>query len=316
MPTSESPQQLPLFSQTPQRAEDITRQTPLQATIELFAAHLTAEGKSDYTVVAFTADLELLGEYHGKRTPVGDFTTEDLNAFLHWLEVGRGVSCSPKSYARRVTSLKVYFKWLKAIHAVRQDPAEAVLQRSQQAPLSEVLTPDQTQLCLAMARTFTYKRSQDADTRPPMLLRLLLDSGIKKNETMTLTAEHLMLDDPQNPTLTVRYKVRNVFKERNITLDVGWVPLYEAYVRQYAPETVLFDCTARNLEYVLSHIGEKAELPFKLSFEICRWTSALRDLRAGIPEDDIRQKLGLSEISWYETGNKLRELSAQLDRRG
>ena len=36
-------------------------------------------------------------------------------------------------------------------------------------------------------------------------------------------------------------------------------------------------------------------------------------MRTGVDEDTIRQKLGLSDISWYETGQKLRELRKRVD---
>ena len=146
-----------------------------------------------------------------------------------------------------------------------------------------------------------------------MLLRLLLDTGIKKNEAMALTPANLDITDPKAPLVEIRFKVRNVWKERKIPVSRDWLPLYHAYMSQYVPSQVIFDCTARNLEYVLAHVGEKVGLPFKLSFEICRWTSALNDLRTGMDEDAIRQKLGLSDISWYETGQKLRELRKRLN---
>ncbi len=303
-----SQRQLPLFQQYPATPEEITRETPFNATWELFAQHLAQEGKSDHTVVAFASDLELLGQHHGKTAHIGSFTTHDLDGFLHWLEYERDVPCSRKSYARRVTTLKVYFKWLHDLGALKTNPANAILQRSGPAPLSDVLTPAQIDACLAASRTFTFKRGAEPDTRPEMLLRLLLETGIKKNEAMALTAANIIAADPQHPSLEVRFKVRSVFKERNIPLPREWLPLYEAYMAQYAPNQVIFDCTARNLEYVLTHIGEKVGLRFKLSFEICRWTSALNDLRAGVDEDAIRQKLGLSDVSWYETGQKLHEL--------
>ncbi|MBK8134703.1 MAG: site-specific integrase [Chloroflexi bacterium] len=305
--------QLPLFQQRPSSSEEITRATPFNATWELFAEHLSVEGKSDHTVVAFTSDLDLFGQFHGKGVAIGDIKTEDLDGFMHWLEYGRDVPCSRKSYARRVTTLKVYFKWLHDLGALKSDPAKAILQRSGPAPLSDVLTPAQTEACLHASRTFTFRRGYIPDTRPEMLLRLLLETGIKKNEAMALTPANLITDDPQALMIEVRFKVRNVFKERKIPVARDWLPLYEVYMSQYAPSQVIFDCTARNLEYVLAHIGEKVALPFKLSFEICRWTSALNDLRSGMGEDTIRQKLGLSDISWYETGQKLRELRKRLE---
>lgn len=308
-----SDRQLPLFQNFPTRAEDITAHTPFNATWELFADHLTAEGKSDYTVVAFTADLDLIGQHLGKGTPVGTITTRDLEGFLNWLEFGRGVPCSRKSYARRVTTLKVYFRWLHDLKALRFDPAKEILQRSGPAPLSDVLTPQQFADCVHESRTFTFRRGKEPDTRPEMLLTLLIETGIKKGEATTLTPIHVLRDNPAAPEIEVRFKVRNVFKERKIPVSARWLGLYDAYMSQYHPSQVIFDCTARNLEYVLAAIGDRADLPFKLSFEICRWTCALNDLRAGMPESEIRQKLGLSDISWYETGQKLKTLSQKLD---
>ena len=58
------------------------------------------------------------------------------------MEHGRGVPCSRKTYARRVTTLKVFFKWLHEIGAIPHDPARAVLQRSGPAPLAVILAPD------------------------------------------------------------------------------------------------------------------------------------------------------------------------------
>ena len=86
--------------------------------------------------------------------------------------------------------------------------------------------------------------------------------------------------------------------------------LLDRYARQYQLEDRLFTCTSRNLEYILTEIGVRAGAPFKLSFEALRWTMALRDHIAGVEDERIREKLGLSRISWYETGDKIRRLAA------
>ena len=54
--------------------------------------------------------------------------TADLNKFLDYLLHERGVPCSPKSYARRVTTLKVLFKWLHKSGVLASDPAAPVIQ--------------------------------------------------------------------------------------------------------------------------------------------------------------------------------------------
>lgn len=300
--------QLPLFPTEPASPEDITRYTRMTDTFDLFADFLRSTGKTDNTIKAFMSDLKLLAEYIAQEIAIGEIETGDLNRFLHWLEHGRGVPCSRKSYARRVTTLKVFFKWLTEIHALPYDPAKAVLQRSGPAPLSDVLTPQQIHNAIGFAQMMKTRRGDDQDTRPEMLFRLLLDTGIKKSEAMLLTPASIDRSKPQHPVLYVRYKVRNVFKERNIPLDSEWVKLLDMYLDQYAPKETIFNCTARNLEYILSDVGTGAGIPFRLSFEVMRWTCAVRDYRRGDEEDAIRLKLGLSEISWHETGSKIKRL--------
>lgn len=317
MSESNDARQLPLFQQHPQRPEDIYRKTPLKHTFDLFQDYLYTEGKSEHTVKAFTGDLHLFGEFeHNDKRPIGEFETRSLEDFLQWMEHGRGVPCSQKTYARRVTTLKVFFKWLYELKAIPHDPAKAVLQRSGQAPLSDALTETQIRAVIYAARTMRFKKTDMQDYRPELLLRLLIDTGIKKNEAMALTPENIDRTDPKHPTVMIKTMVRNVFKERKIALDADWLTLLDLYIEQYDIRETIFNCTARNLEYILTDIGERAELPFKLSFEVLRWTSGLRDYRSGMTEDLIREKLGLSEISWHETGSKIRKLAEKLDEVG
>lgn len=301
--------QIPLFGDQPARPEDINLHTQMQHTIALFQQQLIKDGKSQHTVSAFTSDLQLLAEHTGGDTPVGEYTTNRLNDFLDWLEHGRGVSCSRKSYARRVTTLKVYFKWLRTIGAIPLDPALAILQRSGPAPLANALSRDDLAACLHAARQMRRGGADgEIDMRPELLLRLIADTGIKKSEAMALTAESIDRQNPMEPALVIRYKVRNVFKERRIALDPDWLPLLDRYTAQYQPSDTLFACTARNLEYVLAAIGDAADLPYKLSFETLRWTCAVRDTRHGMEEAVVRDKLGLSPISWQETRAKIKRL--------
>jgi integrase/recombinase XerD len=96
-------------------------------------------------------------------------------------------------------------------------------------------------------------------------------------------------------------------------LDEAFLTLLDLYAMQYQPQDTVFTCTTRNLEYILTDVGQRAEVPFKLSFEVMRWTSAVHDFRSDVDEDIIREKLGLSKITWYETYNKIQRISERLD---
>lgn len=298
--------QLPLFPALPASEADLNPHTRLRDSITLFQRHLQRDGKSEHTVKSFTSDLQLLVEYGGDELALGSYTTARLNAFLDWMEHERGVPCSRKTYARRVTTLKVFFKWLHENDAITHDPARPVLQRSGPAPLSIILAPDEIADVLKFARGL--RRGDKPDARPEMLFRLLLDTGIKKSETMRLTPADILRDGA--PTVVVKHQsARNVYKERIIPLDPDWLAVFDEYLAQYTPQNTIINCTARNLEYILEDLGGGAGIGAKISFEMLRWTCAVRDFRAGVDPTAIREKLGLSEISWYETFTKIRKLA-------
>ncbi len=301
--------QLPLFPTQPASEADLNASTRLQDTVPLFQQRLARDGKSEHTVGAFTSDLHLLQEFLGGGQRIGAVTTDDLNAFLHWLEFKRGVPCSRKSYARRVTTLKVFFKWLHSIAAIASDPAAAVTQRSGPAPLALTLKPDEVMAVQGVA--LALRGGKKPDARPALLFELLLATGIKKSEAMRLRPEDLDQAGPK-PVLHVRKgAAKDVYRERRLPLEPLFIPLLDEYLWQYEPKTVLFTCTARNLEYILEGLGSEAGVPHKISFEMMRWTSAVRDYQAGHNPNAIREKLGLSKISWTETFRKIRQLSGE-----
>ncbi len=90
--------------------------------------------------------------------------------------------------------------------------------------------------------------------------------------------------------------------------------MLDEYLGQYTPKNTLITCTARNLEYILEDLGSGAGMDAKISFEMLRWTSAVRDYRADVDPNAIREKLGLSEISWYETFAKIKRLAEEQDK--
>jgi integrase/recombinase XerD len=48
-----------------------------------------------------------------------------------------------------------------------------------------------------------------------------------------------------------------------------------------------------------------------LSFETLRWTCALQDFIRGMDPEDLRRKLGLSEIQWRDTLRRLQALAGR-----
>lgn len=299
--------QLPLLPSEDGSNPPLTRTSPLQEALAPFQQYLRHQGKTKNTIISFTSDMNLLMEFAGNDAPLKSLTTDQLNRYLDWIERGRGVPCSQKTYARRVTTLKVFFEYLYAMEVLHANPAAALVQRSGSAPLPDVLTPDEVRAVLD--ETHRRRFAEKPDARPDVLVRLLLDTGIKKGEAMALTLADIDRTVTP-PVLQVRHdSPRNKYRERDIPLDPEWPEALAEYLEQYTPREVIFDCTPRNLEYVLKDVGIAAGIEdFLLSFAALRWTSALLDLRAGMEPDLLREKQGLSKVSWYETYAKLQAL--------
>ncbi len=288
----------------------LTAQTPLAPALKAWEMYLTDQGRSPNTIKAFLSDLRILAEFLPPDRPLGAITTNDLNRFFAWMEKERGVPCSPKTLARRITSTKSFFRWLHQHGVIMVDPAEKVPQRSVLSPLPVVLTEDEVQAALAVAEK--HRHAEKPDARYYALFRLLIITGIKKNECLGIHLNHIDLDAPGGPIVFIRYaSPAHRYKERKIPLTADWVEAYREYLEQYHPTERLFPWSPRRLEYLLEDIGREAGLEKHISFDMCRWTCALMDYRAGMEPEKIRQKLGVSRIQWREIHMKLRKLSAQ-----
>jgi integrase/recombinase XerD len=267
------------------------------------------KGFSENTVKAFTGDMHILSRYLGANRPVGRISTEDLNNFLAYLLFQRGKPCNPKSFARRLTTLKVFFGWLAETRVIASDPAEPIPHQPVRTPLPEILFDNEVERLMRTAQDMLW--SPHPDARPYVLLSLLLQTGIKKSECMNLRLDDIDLSNPAAPSIIIRYdNPRMMHKERRLSISPFIIPALRQYRTEYQPKMHLFECTARNLEYVLTDLGRKAGLTKAVGFEVLRWTCAVRDFRNGVSEDRLQKKLGLSDISWRETGEKIRKLAA------
>ncbi len=288
----------------------IHSKTTLLPAINAWEIYLDDQGRSPNTVKAFLSDVRLLTQFLPPDKVLESITTDDLNRFFFWMEKEREVPCSPKTLARRITSTKSFFRWLHQYGVLLIDPAEKVLQRSAISPLPVVLTEDEHNAALLAADR--HRRGRNPDARPYTLLSLLLTTGVKKSECLGIHINHIDLNAPNGPQVFIRYaSTANRYKERKLALDDDWIPAFKEYLSQYQPIDQLFPWSPRRLEYLLEDIGEEAGLSKHLSFDICRWTSALRDFQAGMEADPIRQKLGVSKIQWREIHLKLRQLNEE-----
>jgi site-specific recombinase XerD len=240
---------------------------------------------------------------------IGEITDRDISHFIEWVNNGRekGIPCSPKSLARRITTIKSFFRWLHKYGQIKVDPALSLVQKTVISPLPDVLSNDEIQMVIEGAEKL--RKQEIPDARPFVLLKLLLETGIKKSECLNIKHQHILSENHEHQIM-IRYKeIKDRNKERKISLSDDWFNAYQEYLIQYQPQEEIFPWSPRRLEYLLEDIGKLVGLKKHLSFSMCRWNCALMDWQSGKDPEWIRQKLGISKIQWREIKNKLKLLA-------
>jgi integrase/recombinase XerD len=284
----------------------------LAAGMQAFDEYMLRKGFSENTIKAFRNDLKILAGFMESDVKLYQISTQNLEDYLAWMQSERNVPCSAKTLARRITSIKVFFGWLHGIGVLGTDPAEPVAQQPARPPLPTILRDQDVSRLVRAAQDYLWSR-HNPDARPYLLVSLLLQTGIKKAECSRLLVTDFNFERPQAPEVTIRYEgEEQAHKNRILALNQTITPVFNQYMDQYKPADFLFDCTPRNLEYVLDEVGQKAGIRnIQVGFEALRWTCAVRDYRTGMPEERLRLKLGLSKISWRETREKIFQLAGR-----
>lgn len=285
--------------------QETTLMTP---SIQAWKIFLRDQGRSHHTLKAFVADLNLLASYLPADKQLGQVTSMDLENFLNWLQTDRQVPCSPKTLSRRITSLKSFFRWLTQNAVIASDPSEKIIQKTVTSPLPVTLT--KTEVATALSAADGLRTAANPDPRPYLLLKLILETAMKKGECLSLMTNHLDLENPEGANIFIRYtNPRYRYKERKVSVSPEWVDAYKSYAERYQISDQVFPWSQRRLEYLLEDVTKAANMEKHISFDMCRWTSALHDLINGVESDKIRQKLGISKIQWREVYDKLRNLA-------
>ena len=285
------------------RTNPLTDQSSLAACAIPYQQELMLRGKSNYTITCFLSDLKMFSNYVGQDTPVGRITKEQLTDWLMKLKFGtRGQAPAPKTMARRVTFLKNFFSWLAREHVIQEDPSASLVLERPLPPLPELLFEDEVQRLLEVA---------SQDSRCHCLIYLVLHAGLKKEEVMGLRLPHIDLSNPQTPIITVHFPASTgkQHRERRLELPAEFTAILKQYRNKYRPTNELFDCTDRNLNYILGRAVKAANIKKRVTLQLLRDTFAVRQLKAGVTQEALREKLGLSDEAWLESREKYRRLA-------
>ena len=164
--------------------------------IEAFVTHLELERRlSPNTVAAYRRDVEALAVFQARsHATLADSTHQTLRRFVAQ-QTTRGYARA--SMARRVASIRAFYRWAKARRRLPSDPAVGLGRPKVASRLPGVLRPAEA---AALAEAPTVGPQADA---PPLevavalrdraILELLYGSGLRVGEVCGLTAQRVDL---------------------------------------------------------------------------------------------------------------------------
>ena len=128
---------------------------------------------------------------------------------------------------------------------------------------------------------------------------------------MGLKLGHIDISYPGAPAITIHFapSTGKQHRERLLALPAEFVTILKEYQDKYHPTHELFDCTDRNLNYILGRAVKAAGIQKRVTLQLLRDTFAVRQLKAGVTPEALREKLGLSDEAWLESREKYRRLA-------
>jgi site-specific recombinase XerD len=149
-----------------------------------FLRHLSAENKSASTLLTYGKAVEQFAEFvnrSGMPPDVSSLKREHVEAFLIDLQAN---GWKPASVANRYRSLQQFFKWLASEGEIRQSPMANMKPPTVPEEPPTILRPEELKALLA-----TSDGTDFDDRRDTAVLRLFLDSGIRRAELAGLRVD-------------------------------------------------------------------------------------------------------------------------------
>ncbi len=226
-------------------------------TLREYTSFLRIErGLAALTVEAYAADLEQFAEH---LKPIGRALAEagraDIAAFLAELS-GRGIS--PRSRARKLSSLRGLFRWLLRAGRVAADPTEHISAPGGWKVLPKALPETHVAAALARAEERATANGDPRQTaeavRDSAMLELLYAGGLRASELVNLTVASLILEALQVRVIGKRDKERVTPMGRAAALGL------ERYLREARP--VLCAAAPREKRLFVSAAGKPVTRQF------------------------------------------------------
>jgi site-specific recombinase XerD len=267
-----------------------TRPT-FEITLAAFLRSLEGSNKSRATITAYRSDLaQFVAFLEETNCTIGgpaNVRREDIAEYLGSL-ADKGIT--GKSRARKLSTLREYFRYLEANGQVDKSPTLGIETPKKERNGRTTLRPDEYTQLLALA---------GGNPRDYAILQVFLQTGIRVSELCALTREDIDLAER-----TLRVARGKGMQERTIELEPKGIKAFRSYltVRPQSLYEELFlnyqgePLSDRGVRKMLAKYLKQAGITKPISPHSLRHTFATRKAERGISAFQLKEWLGHSRL--------------------
>ncbi len=270
----------------------------LRADIRAFLRHIeTVRNLSEHTSRAYAGDLEEMAAGLAEMG-IRHSAAVDLFALRRYLATLRERKLSPRTVARKISSIRAFFGWLAIAGRLPANPAEGLRLPRRGRTLPRVLTRDDVKRLLETSAEGDWRAARDQ-----AILETLYSTGARVSELAGLSLGDLDLADG---TVLLKGKGR---RERLAGLGRPCIDALDSYLEELAVARARRDrhavflnhrgtrLTARSVARVLDKRVAAAGLPSGVSPHTLRHSFATHMLEAGANLREVQELLGHRSVA-------------------
>lgn len=268
-----------------------------------FLQDLQIKGRAGATVVAYGKDIEQFLAFLAtklQKTTISSVESADIESYKAQLA---SENYTDKSIYRKINSIKSFFRFLRGVGVIAENPANTVSHPKYDLADPRVLTK------------LEYRALRDAcraDKRISTIVEVLLQTGMRISELANLEVEDV---DLENQTITVRPQESH--GQRQIPLNNAAVTAIKEYleIRPKTRQKALF-VTKTCRPFLVRNIRTAIDRYFRLAgikdakVNDLRHTFIVQQLAAGTPLVYVSQLVGHKRITTTEKYLKLLQNNA------
>ena len=280
----------------------MAKNTSFDVYLKSFIAYLSVEKNfSDYTVAAYKSDLISFFIWNNKQNPE-NVTYNQLREYLHFIQK---FNYKKTTVARKIASLRTFFKYLYKSQFIETNPAENISAPKKPKSLPKFLTEDEMNKILDNVNIDT-----PAGLRNKAILELLSATGMRVSELSNLNFEHLNLDENEITVFGKGAKERIVLiSERAKKYLTQYIELARPLIIKDAPNKELtnnspvfvnktgYRLQNKTIRVVINDLVDKLQLPKHVTPHVFRHSFATRMLEHGADLRVVQELLGHASIS-------------------